>query len=217
MKKGSQKPNGNAGRRNSSVSERKGWDRRTFVKLIPALGAASSAVPYLNTTPVFAQTPAPSAAATPQQQQAAPRITKEMLRAAEQLFGIELTDAQKEMALQNVNTNLERYETLSKIDVPLDTEPATLFRPALPGRKFDSPLLHYESFLSRKPQLLSTILLAMGVSVSSRGRSRRSQATGPTRSQLAVYSCSRVHSRAARSDLAHARDGCADVEMGRVC
>lgn len=59
-----------------------------------------------------------------------------MLRGAEQLFGIELTEAQKQMALQNANTNLERYETLRKIEVPLDTEPATLFHPALPGRKF---------------------------------------------------------------------------------
>ena len=53
-------------------------------------------------------------------------------------LGFELTDAQKQMALQNVNTNLARYETLRKIDVPLDTEPATLFRPALPGKKFNS-------------------------------------------------------------------------------
>ena len=134
MKKGSQKPNGNAGRRNSSASECKGWDRRSFVKLFPALGAASTAVSYLNTTSALAQTPAPSPSPAPQ---AALRVTKEMLRAAEQLFGIELTDAQKQMALQNVNTNLERYETLRKIDVPLDTEPATLFRPALPGRKFN--------------------------------------------------------------------------------
>ena len=60
-----------------------------------------------------------------------------MLRGAEQLFGIELTEAHELMALPNVNTNLERYETLRKIDVPLDTEPATLFHPALPGKKFN--------------------------------------------------------------------------------
>jgi len=59
------------------------------------------------------------------------------MHGAEQLFGIELTDAHKQLALQSVNTNLERYETLRKIDVPLDTEPATLFRPALPGKKFN--------------------------------------------------------------------------------
>jgi Asp-tRNA(Asn)/Glu-tRNA(Gln) amidotransferase A subunit family amidase len=59
-----------------------------------------------------------------------------MLHQAEKLIGIELTDAQEAMALQNVSTNLDRYETLRKIDVPLDTEPATLFHPALPGKTF---------------------------------------------------------------------------------
>ena len=61
-----------------------------------------------------------------------------MLRGAEQVFGIELTDEHKQMALSNVNTNLERYEQLRKIDIPLDTEPATLFHPALPGKKFSA-------------------------------------------------------------------------------
>ena len=61
-----------------------------------------------------------------------------MLRQAEKLIGIELTDAQEAMALANASTNLDRYETLRKIDVPLDTEPATLFHPALPGKKFNA-------------------------------------------------------------------------------
>lgn len=117
------------------------FDRRTFVKLVPALGVAAATIPQLavrslaqSPTPTPTPLPAPSPTPTP----APLRVTKEMMRGAEQLFGIELTDAQKQMALQNVNTNLERYETLRKIDVPLDTEPATLFRPALPGKKFHS-------------------------------------------------------------------------------
>ena len=59
-----------------------------------------------------------------------------MLRNAEKLIGIELSEAQEAMALRNVDTNLERYETLRQIDVPLDTEPAIAFHPALPGKKF---------------------------------------------------------------------------------
>lgn len=113
-------------------------DRRTFVKLVPALGVAAGTFPHL-TARSLAQTPTPTPPALPSPSPSptpAPlRVTKEMLRGAEQLFGIELTDAQKQMALQNVNTNLERYETLRKIDVPLDTEPATLFHPVLPGMK----------------------------------------------------------------------------------
>ena len=53
-----------------------------------------------------------------------------MLRQAEKLIGIELTDAQEAMALQNASANLDRYETLRKIEIPLDTEPAIV------GRKY---------------------------------------------------------------------------------
>ena len=57
-----------------------------------------------------------------------------MIKQAEKLIGIELTDAPETMALPNVNRNLDNYETLRKIDVPLDTEPAFAFHPA-PARK----------------------------------------------------------------------------------
>ncbi|HKY30542.1 MAG TPA: amidase [Pyrinomonadaceae bacterium] len=116
-----------------------GFDRRKFVKLLPAFGVAAAVAPHVGINS-GAQTPSPSPTPTPSPSPSpspAPlRVTKEMLRGAEQLFGIELTDAQKQMALRNVDTNLERYETLRKIDIPLDTEPATLFRPALPGKTF---------------------------------------------------------------------------------
>lgn len=117
-------------------------DRRTFVKLVPALGVAAAAIPSsslraLAQTPTPTPTPVPSPVPSPTPTPAPLRVTKEMMRGAEQLFGLELTDAHKQMALQNVNTNLERYETLRQIQIPLDTEPATLFHPALPGKKFD--------------------------------------------------------------------------------
>jgi hypothetical protein len=115
-------------------------DRRTFVKLVPALGVAAATFPHLAST-TLAQTPTPTPSPlptpTPTPTPAPLRVTKEMMHGAEQLFGIELTDAHKQLALQSVNTNLERYETLRKIDVPLDTEPAIRFHPALPGKKFN--------------------------------------------------------------------------------
>jgi Asp-tRNA(Asn)/Glu-tRNA(Gln) amidotransferase A subunit family amidase len=103
-------------------------NRRSFVKALPALGAASLAAPsvLLETT---------TAAAQQQAQQPPQIVTKEMLHAAEQLIGIELTDAQEAMALSNVNGNLASYKTLRTIDIPLDTEPAIAFHPA-PNRKF---------------------------------------------------------------------------------
>lgn len=104
-------------------------DRRTFVKLLPAVGVAGLAAPRLDG--VFAE------AAQQPLSQPSQRVTKEMMHAAEQLIGIELNDAQEAMALPGVNRSLASYEALRKIDVPLDTEPATAFHPALPGKKFN--------------------------------------------------------------------------------
>src|ERR1044072_1902393 len=103
--------------------------RRTFVKLLPARGAAVVAATKLpldafGQTPTPTPVPSPSPSPTP-----APRITKEMMHQAEKLIGIELTDAQEAMALGGVNRNLDSYEANRKIDVPLDTEPAIAFHP----------------------------------------------------------------------------------------
>src|SRR6266542_371885 len=108
-------------------------NRRSFVKLLPAAGAAGAAITNLDATAGAAIANAQQA-----QQQPAQRVTKETLRAAEQLIGIELTDAQEAMALPGVNRNLASYEALRKIDVPLDTEPAIAFHPAPPGKKFNA-------------------------------------------------------------------------------
>ncbi|MEK6282133.1 MAG: amidase [Acidobacteriota bacterium] len=111
--------------------------RRTFVKLVPALGAAAVIAPHFSTTSAQVPTPTPTPLPSPSPSPTPLRVNKDMLRQAEKLMGIELTDAQEAMALNNANTNLERYETLRKIEIPLDTEPATLFHPALPGKKFN--------------------------------------------------------------------------------
>src|SRR5690349_14778375 len=99
-------------------------DRRAFVKLLPALGAAGLTATKLPLD-ALAQTPLPSPSPTP-----APRVTKEMMHQAEKLIGIELTDAQEAMALGGVNRNLDAYEAVRRIDIPLDTEPAIAFHPA---------------------------------------------------------------------------------------
>ena len=97
----------------------KSVSRRNFVKRLPAIGVGglvASKAPL----EAIAQTPSP----TPAQ-----RITKEMMKQAEKLIGIELTDAQEAMALGGVNRNLDSYETNRKVDIPLDTEPAISFHP----------------------------------------------------------------------------------------
>lgn len=103
------------------MKKKKGLSRRKFVAALPAAAVSVSV-----------------AGAGVQQggQQAAPgKITREMLHTAEQLIGLEFTEAQETMALQPVNQNLGSYESLRKLNIPLDTPLATSFHPAYSGRK----------------------------------------------------------------------------------
>src|SRR5215204_2308234 len=111
--------------------------RRTFVKLLPALGATGLAVSKLPLE-ALAQTPSPTPLPAPAPTPA-PRITKEMMHQAEKLIGIELTDAQEAMALGGVNRNLDSYEANRKLDVPLATEPAIAFHPVRAKKELYAP------------------------------------------------------------------------------
>ena len=118
-------------KRHSTSSARTGIGRRGFLKAVPAAVAAGLTVPAL-----AKQRAAPAAAASQRGPQAAPqRIGKDALKAAEQIAGLTFTDAEEEMALRGVNQNLTSYETLRKLDIPADTEPATTFHPYLPGKR----------------------------------------------------------------------------------
>jgi Asp-tRNA(Asn)/Glu-tRNA(Gln) amidotransferase A subunit family amidase len=91
-------------------------DRRKFLKILPAAVAA----------PALAQQPETSAPL---------RVDRTTLDVAERIFGLDFTEAEEDMALRGVSRNLESYETLRKIDIPLDTEPAFAFHAYLPGRR----------------------------------------------------------------------------------
>src|SRR5450759_5927864 len=107
-----------------------GINRRAFVKLLPAAGAAGLTISGLPLK-ALAQTPTPTP--SPRPSPTPGRITKDMMHNAEKVIGIELTDKQEDMALPGVNRSLDSYEVVRKMDVPLDTEPAIVFHPALPG------------------------------------------------------------------------------------
>ena len=93
-------------------------NRRRFFSTLTGAFAAGSAVPAL------AQQPA-----TP------PRVDRLRLDAAESIFGVDFNEAEEQMALNSVNRNLDSYEQLRKLNIPLDTEPAITFRPYLPGKR----------------------------------------------------------------------------------
>src|SRR5438046_2664623 len=96
-------------------------DRRDWMRLVIVLAAAGLA-------------PAQAPQGRPQDQ-APPRVTKEMLHSALHLIGLEFTDVQETMMLPGVNRALNNYDELRKIEVPLDTEPATRFYPTKPAAK----------------------------------------------------------------------------------
>src|ERR1039458_1029849 len=112
-----------------------GLDRRGWVRLVAVFSVGflcEAQVPQ-------GQTPAPSSN----------RITKEMLHRALHLIGLDFTEEQETMVLPGVNRALTGYEALRKIDVPLDTEPATRFyptKPAVKPAKFSPTLEKPKSF-----------------------------------------------------------------------
>jgi len=113
-------------------SKRKSITRRAFVKVLPAAGAAAI-VATKAPLKALAQTPTPTPQASPSASPAATRVKKDDLKHAERIMGIDFNDKEEDMALPGVNRNLDSYDAVRKIDVPLDTEPAIVFHPELPG------------------------------------------------------------------------------------
>jgi Asp-tRNA(Asn)/Glu-tRNA(Gln) amidotransferase A subunit family amidase len=95
--------------------------RRRFIKTVPAAVAATFTLPAIVEGQRGGGAPA--------------RFGKDVLKCAEQLDGVSFTDAEDEMAAASVSRNLDSYEELRKLTVPLDTEPAITFRPYLPGKQ----------------------------------------------------------------------------------
>lgn len=154
-------------------------ERRAFVKLLPALGAAGLAATNLPLE-ALAQTPSPSPAPPL-------RITQEMMHQAEKLIGIELTDAQEAMALSGVNRNLDAYEANRKIDVPLDTEPAIAFHPARAKKGLYAPKTKFRFGKVELPQFnnIEELAFATVPQLAELLRTRRISSTELTKMYLA--------------------------------
>lgn len=68
-----------------------------------------------------------------QQQETQEIVTTEMIAAAEQIAGLEFTDAQREEMAEGVSRRLEVYEELREVALPNAVLPAAQFDPVLPG------------------------------------------------------------------------------------
>jgi Asp-tRNA(Asn)/Glu-tRNA(Gln) amidotransferase A subunit family amidase len=104
-------------------------DRRTWIQLLGLLSVAPAAPQQPPAGPGRGAQPQP---AQPQQQPM--RVTKEQVVGALAILGLDFQDAELDMMLRRVNSGLAGYESLRKIEIPLDTEPAFAFHPGLPDR-----------------------------------------------------------------------------------
>ena len=93
-----------------------GVHRRTILKSLAALGAGSVA---------FRRALAAQAAA-------AGKVTPEMIKQAEWIAGLELTEKERESAAKEVQKSLESFQQLRKVNVGYDVPPVLVFLPA-PG------------------------------------------------------------------------------------
>ena len=195
-------------------------DRRTFVKLLPALGAAGLTATKLPLD-ALAQTPSPTPAPSPSPSPTpTPRITKEMMRQAEKLIGIELTDAQEAMALAGVNRNLDAYETNRKIDIPLDTEPAIAFHPARAKKELHTPKTKFRFGKVELPPFKTVEDLAFATvpQLAELIRTRRITSTDLTKMYLArlkKYGTKLISVVTLTEDLALKQAAAADAEIKR--
>ncbi|MGH9339830.1 MAG: amidase family protein [Acidobacteriota bacterium] len=102
-------------------------DRRRFVACLSSLGISSTLFPNILWASLQEQ----------QESEAALRITKEMIREAEKLAGLEFSEEERELMLKGVNEHLEYYEKLRTVPLDNSVAPALQFDPRLPAMSFD--------------------------------------------------------------------------------
>src|ERR1700683_2394155 len=107
----------------AKASASEGEHRRRFLTYFSRAGLTSTLLPGVLWTRLEGQQ--------------TPRITLDMLKAAERIAGLEFTDAQRELLIGDVNNHLDQYEHLRKIPLANDVIPCVRFSPVLPGMKFD--------------------------------------------------------------------------------
>ena len=66
-----------------------------------------------------------------------PEVTKDMLKNAEEIAGLQFTEEERELMLEGVNEHLADYEKLRTVSIPNGVPPALYFNPRLPGMSMD--------------------------------------------------------------------------------
>ncbi len=64
-------------------------------------------------------------------------VTKDMLKNAEEIAGLQFTEEERELMLEGLNEHLADYEKLRAVGIPNGVPPALYFNPVLPGMSVD--------------------------------------------------------------------------------
>src|SRR5947209_18586865 len=89
--------------------------RRQFIEYFACVGLSSTLLPGV----LWAN----------MQQSKAQKITKQMLKDAEEIAGLNFTEAQREMMLDGVNQHLQMYNELRQVHLDVTVAPALRFSP----------------------------------------------------------------------------------------
>jgi Asp-tRNA(Asn)/Glu-tRNA(Gln) amidotransferase A subunit family amidase len=94
-------------------------NRRRFLAYFSAAGLSSTLLPGV----LWARI----------QNEEAPKITKGLLKDAEEVAGVEFTDEERDLMLEGLNEQLGSYETLRTVKIANGVPPALVFSPLLSG------------------------------------------------------------------------------------
>lgn len=106
-----------------------GLDRRAFMASMSAMGLGATALPQA----LWAE-----AGAAPGAELAREEITASMISAAAQVAGLEFTDEELELMVEDLGRTRDGYEQLRAVEIPNSVAPALQFEPVLPWESYPS-------------------------------------------------------------------------------
>ena len=147
-------------------------DRRTFMAYCSGLGLGSTLFPGA----LWARL------------QDAKAVTKDLLDEAEKVAGLEFTDAERDLMLEDLNDNLEGYKGLRAISIGNQVRPALSFDPAVPEAALPRdrrPLIASRPTGVRRPANLEALAFRPVTELAELVRTRQVTATELTEMYLA--------------------------------
>ncbi len=158
--------------------QQEGWNRRKFLTLCAQAGVAGTLLPGTLYTLAAQQTGDSSAV----------KITPELIDQAAALAGVKLTEAQKAMMLDGVESQREGYAAIRELKMPNEVAPAFVFDPLPAGAVLETGIepprwSHVE--VSAVPSNLEDLAFATVGELAALVRTRKVTATQLTRMYLA--------------------------------